>query len=230
MKSRNCANGFPTLEHQISEMQQRGLGIEERRSTGTKAAFNSTKNACANWRRKTPRRWPTLPRRRSGNLAAEQELASVDRTAGRIRSGAANSIAKRLQAKQEALRTVEEDLRRKQEALRQAQADAFAAGAATDPRAQRNHRARPAKAGQRRPPGKTFRGKNSTRRGARAAWKRGCRNLPRMWKPKSSTCKRSAARWRNGRQRLRRNPAGTDAADAGAGCSACSSRPKNVRA
>ena len=100
--------------------------------------------------------------------AAGEELAGVAEKTGCFR-GCAGQHRLTLETNQRALGKVEEDLKHRQESLREAGGRGFCGCPGPDPHPQRDHRARPAEAGQHHPARKTFGGKNATGGGTPAA-------------------------------------------------------------
>ncbi|MDB6019178.1 MAG: condensin subunit Smc [Pedosphaera sp.] len=113
-----------TLEHQVSEMQQRGLELKgqiDRQES--RIQFNeerlrelSTQNAKA---------LADIAQAEERHLAAGQESAALTERLAASQA-ALEQYRQALQAKQQALTTLEADLRQMQDAQRQAQSDAFA--------------------------------------------------------------------------------------------------------
>ncbi len=148
-------------EQQIGQWQQQGLELKGQIDRHeSRIQFNEDK--LRDLEAQNVRATSDIAQAEERKLAARQELEGRAGAAQHGREAALREHQQTLESKRQALQSVENALRADQEALRQAQAAGLRSRPATEPRPQRNHRAGFAEGGQRRPPGKAFRGKNPT--------------------------------------------------------------------
>jgi chromosome segregation protein len=113
-----------TLEHEINQMQQRGLELKSQ-IDNQEGRIHFNEERLRELAAQNTKALGDITQAEERQLAAEQELAALkERLAAS--SAALEQHRKALQAKQEAVRTVEAELRRSQEAQQEAQSDAFA--------------------------------------------------------------------------------------------------------
>jgi chromosome segregation protein len=113
------------LEHEISEMQQRGLELKGE-SDRHESRIHFNEERLREYAAQNSKAMADMTQAEERRRVAQEELGKVNEQIA-ASEAALRQHREVLAGRQEALRKVEEDLKSKQEALRQAQADAFAA-------------------------------------------------------------------------------------------------------
>ena len=209
MRSRNCANSFPSWNMQISAMQQRGLELEGRDRPPRKPHSIQRRTPPRIRSAKLQGAGATSRRPRNAISRREEELASVDRTTCQRPKPRWSSIARRCNRSATPLQSVEDDLRARAGSVAPGAGRCFRAGAGFDaacatksPRSICRSRAMSSAS-------KNFPRRKSSWKKSAAGWKRGCTNSPRTSKRKNSTSQTTRGSVEERQKRLREIADGT---------------------